>query len=210
MQSRSFSVTWLPILGTWAFLIAVAIDRLYQHTSDHPWPLVVLLYFAVSAALAQRLMSLISDPHLDPALTAASVRSTVICLGLSFLAAFIAILAREPTHPWGLLIVALPLVIDRTLAGLTQYSEEQVTLKSDVRLLEQQAAQSSITDWRQQLSLLGSMANERPELRAEIARIESILPYSSFFRSPASRTALQQLKAATDPSHRLAILKSVK
>ncbi len=207
LNHRSFAITWLPVIGFWGLLIAIAANL---QTSESSWPVVtVLVYFVVSAIFAYQLQSEFTSSSNDKIIVVTRANTLITCLFFSSLIALIGLIAESADNIWPSVLLIIPLIISTVIDGLASYSNEQLTEGFDKRSEARRSSISSRDSWKTYLRETMKRFPDSPELVNEIKRIQNIVEYSSFFRSSSSNELLLTLNSCTAPDEISEILREV-
>ena len=118
------------------------------------------------------------------------------------------LIAKDFTE-WASILILIPLVVNFIFYALTGYQEEQITIGNEKRSHERKESIISIKEWKDHLFLLKEEYSLEENLIREIERIENIIDYSSFFRSPESKDLLEKIKITTNIGTLVSHLKKV-
>ena len=203
---RFFSITWFPLLAYWAFLIAISNGREVDSIGFY---IPFLIYVITSSVFIFLVQNEFQKKEKEPVSTISKINIIVVCLLISSVVILVnTLLARDFTE-WAAILILIPLVVNFIFYALTGYQEEQITIGYEKRSHERKESIISIKEWKDHLFLLKEKYSIDENLIIEIERIENIIDYSSFFRSPESKDLLEKIKITTNIGTLVSHLKKV-
>ncbi len=203
ITKKAFYVFFLPILGFWALLITIYINKDFEES----FKLVpIFLYFLSSGLTVFNIQNLITGSDFDPIVKNAKTKGLLICLLISTLSILIEF-SFEEKNLLPSIVIIFSTIASFFLTGLFDYSNEQLEEKFLERSAERNFSIESIELWGLYLDQLESKYENSNRMQKEINRIKNILPYSSFFRSEKSKTIMEQVEKIKNEENLISILK---
>ena len=203
ITKKAFYVFFLPILGFWALLITIYINKDFEES----FKLVpIFLYFLSSGLTVFNIQNLITGSDFDPIVKNAKTKGLLICLLVSTLSVLIEF-SFEEKNLLPSIVIIFSTIASFFLTGLFDYSNEQLEEKFLERSAERNFSIESIELWGLYLDQLESKYENSNRMQKEINRIKNILPYSSFFRSEKSKTIMEQVEKIKNEENLISILK---
>ena len=203
---RFFSITWFPLLAYWAFLIAISNGREVDSIGFY---IPFLIYVITSSAFIFLVQNEFQQKEKEPVSTISKINIIIVCLFISSLVILVNTLIAKDFTEWASILILIPLVVNFIFYALTGYQEEQITIGYEKRSHERKESIISIKEWKDHLFLLKEEYSMEENLIREIERIENIIDYSSFFRSPESKDLLEKIKITTNIGTLVSHLKKV-
>tara|TARA_Y100001968_G_scaffold88939_1_gene80015 strand:- start:49 stop:672 length:624 start_codon:yes stop_codon:yes gene_type:complete len=207
MKLRLFGITWFPLLGFWAFLLALADGREFSSSGFYIPFLTYVITSSVFIFLAQVELSRRQG---DAISVISKLNSLLICLFISSLIILFNTLAASDNELWTSILIAIPLIINFIIYSLLDYQDEQLTKGFDSRSKTRNESLSVIKDWEKHLLFLSREYKENDILLGEIKRIQNIVNYSSFFRSEESKDLLIRIKSNSEINKLIDLFSEVK
>tara|TARA_Y100000739_G_C20528610_1_gene427768 strand:+ start:152 stop:784 length:633 start_codon:yes stop_codon:yes gene_type:complete len=203
ITKKAFYVFFLPILGFWALLITIYINKDFEES----FKLVpIFLYFLSSGLTVFNIQNLITGSDFDPIVKNAKTKGLLICLLISTLSILIEF-SFEEKNLLPSIVIIFSTIASFFLTGLFDYSNEQLEEKFLERSAERNFSIESRELWELYLDQLESKYENSNRMQKEINRIKNILPYSSFFRSEKSKTIMEQVEKIKNEENLISILK---
>ena len=203
---RFFSITWFPLLAYWAFLIAISNGREVDSIGFY---IPFLIYVITSSVFIFLVQNEFQKKEKEPVSTISKINIIIVCLFISSLVILVNTLIAKDFTEWASILILIPLVVNFIFYALTGYQEEQITIGYEKRSHERKESIISIKEWKDHLFLLKEEYSIEENLIREIERIENIIDYSSFFRSPESKDLLEKIKITTNIGTLVSHLKKV-
>jgi len=203
---RFFSITWFPLLAYWAFLIAISNGREVDSIGFY---IPFLIYVITSSVFIFLVQNEFQKKEKETVSTISKINIIIVCLFISSLVILVNTLIAKDFTEWASILILIPLVVNFIFYALTGYQEEQITIGYEKRSHERKESIISIKEWKDHLFLLKEKYSIDENLIMEIERIENIIDYSSFFRSPESKDLLEKIKITTNIGTLVSYLKKV-
>jgi len=203
---RFFSITWFPLLAYWAFLIAILNGREVDSIGFY---IPFLIYVITSSVFIFLVQNEFQKKEKETVSTISKINIIIVCLFISSLVILVNTLIAKDFTEWASILILIPLVVNFIFYALTGYQEEQITIGYEKRSHERKESIISIKEWKDHLFLLKEKYSIDENLIMEIERIENIIDYSSFFRSPESKDLLEKIKITTNIGTLVSYLKKV-
>ena len=203
ISKKEFYVFFLPLLGFWAFLIAIYLGKDFEES----FKLVpTFLYFVSSGLTVFNVKNLITGSEYDPIIKNSKTRGLLICLLVSTLSILFEFSFEEKNLIPSIVII-FSTIASLFLTGLFDYSNEQLEEKFLERSSERNFSIESRDLWEVYLDQIEIKFENSIKIQNEIKRIRNILPYSSFFRSEKSKTIMEQVEKINNEDNLISILK---
>ena len=206
MKMRFFSITWFPLLAYWAFLLAVSNGREFNSSGFY---IPFLIYVITSSVFIFLIQNEFQKREKEPVSIISKINIILVCLSLSSLVILVNTLIAKDFSQWSSILILIPLVVKFIFYSLAGYQEEQLTIGYEKRSQERKDSITLTKEWKDYLSLLKEQYSSEENLIHELDRIENIIDYSSFFRSPESKDLLEKIKITTNIGTLVSHLKKV-
>ena len=203
ITKKEFYVFCLPLLGFWALLLTIYLNRDFESSKVVP----TLIYVICSGLTVYNIQKLITGSEYDPIVKNSRTRGLLVCLFISTLSILVEFSLEETTYLLPSIIIILSTVASFFLTGLFEYSNEQLEEKFLERSSERNLSIESRELWDLYLDELETNYINSNNIQKEIDRIRKILPFSSFFRGEKSKTILEQVEKIKNEDNLIAILK---
>ena len=206
MNMRFFTIVWFPLLGYWAFLLAISSGSDFDSSGFY---VPFFVYIATSSVFALLVQNEFKKRDKDAVSTISKLNSILVCFSLSSLIILINTLSGKGFEEWSSILILIPLVFNLIIFALSGIQEEQLTQGYEKRRQKREDSLASLKEWRQYLDSLKDKSNKQDILFKEIERIENIIEYSSFFRSADSIELFKILQSTSDPEDIIKLLKKI-
>lgn len=211
MNKPLFKIAWLPVLGVWALLAAVYVNRASGLGLLARPPLLLLAYMIVSSMLVSRSVARIShrSEAADSVTVVSQAYSSLVSLAIATIIAVFGALASQMENWWFCAAIGACVVVQKVSEGLGDYSNDQLVQGAQSRQVERQTAVETRDEFKLVLQELSAKYRDDTVLISEVNRIAKIVPYSSYFRSNASRELLCRLRNESDAAIVIGLLRNV-
>tara|TARA_B100000945_G_C20307062_1_gene560889 strand:- start:226 stop:867 length:642 start_codon:yes stop_codon:yes gene_type:complete len=206
MNKRLFTITWVPLLAFWAFLIAISNGKNFN-SSGFYFPFFV--YVATSSVFILLVQNEIRKRQKDPVSSISRINNIILCFSVSSLFILVNTLLAKDFSQWYSILILIPLVFNFIIYSLAGFQEEQLTKGYEKRIQVRNDSILSIEEWKNYLYILKEKCNNEEDLYREIERIENIIDYSSFFRTSDSKDIFNLVKSTENNKELVKILKRV-
>ena len=118
-------------------------------------------------------------------------------------------LSAKDFSQWSSILILIPLVFNFIIFSLSGFQEDQLIKGYKERSQFRNDSLDMIKQWKNYLYILKVKCNNEDDLYKEIVRIESIIDYSSFFRSSNSKDLFEEVKTTKSNKELVEILKRI-
>ena len=205
-NKRTISTFWAPLLAFWAFLLVLlsTIDNL-EFSRSVPF----LIYLLVSFCLVYQLQNELLYSSNDTIIKVSQSRSLFISLLVSSIAiVFDLLYYRDQLNIITSIFILAPIAITTFTSGMSGYADDQLSTGFDSRSKERNLSIDIRNSWTLYLQELIS-TNADKEILDEVHRIQSIVKYSSYFRSDKASQDLDKISSTKANPEILNILKQI-
>ena len=206
MNKKLFTITWVPLLAFWAFLLAISNGRNFNSSGFY---VPFFVYVATSSVFILLVQHEFRKREKDTVSSISRINNIILCFSFSSLVIFINTLLAKDFSQWYSIFILIPLVFNFIIYSLSGFQEEQLTNGYEKRVQARNDSIVSIKEWKDYLPILKEKCDNEDDLYIEIERIENIIDYSSFFRSSDSKEIFNLVKSTLSNKELVKILRKI-